>query len=122
MLYLSPELSAAKANSWSSLLLLVGFGFLELYISFLGYIAGVFCAVVSHPADTIVSKLNKDASATAGSIIKDLGFAGLWKGLTPRIIMIGTLTALQWFIYDTVKVHLCVDFGIQKIIWHKHFT
>jgi len=23
-----------------------------------GYIAGVFCAVVSHPADTIVSKLN----------------------------------------------------------------
>lgn len=31
---------------------------------------------------------------------------GLWKGLTPRIIMIGTLTALQWFIYDAVKVTL----------------
>ena len=30
--------------------------------------------------------------------------AGLWKGLGPRILMIGTLTALQWFIYDTVKV------------------
>lgn len=30
--------------------------------------------------------------------------AGMWKGLTPRIIMIGTLTALQWFIYDSVKV------------------
>ena len=30
--------------------------------------------------------------------------AGLWKGLGPRIIMIGTLTALQWFIYDSVKV------------------
>lgn len=30
--------------------------------------------------------------------------AGMWKGLTPRIIMIGTLTALQWFIYDGVKV------------------
>ena len=29
---------------------------------------------------------------------------GMWKGLTPRIIMIGTLTALQWFIYDSVKV------------------
>ncbi|CAG0925512.1 unnamed protein product, partial [Notodromas monacha] len=25
-----------------------------------GYIAGVFCAIVSHPADTIVSKLNQD--------------------------------------------------------------
>lgn len=31
-------------------------------------------------------------------------FVGLWKGLGPRIIMIGTLTALQWFIYDSVKV------------------
>ena len=30
--------------------------------------------------------------------------SGLWKGLGPRILMIGTLTALQWFIYDTVKV------------------
>ena len=30
---------------------------------------------------------------------------GMWKGLTPRIIMIGTLTALQWFIYDSVKVY-----------------
>lgn len=29
---------------------------------------------------------------------------GLWKGLGARILMIGTLTALQWFIYDSVKV------------------
>lgn len=32
--------------------------------------------------------------------------AGVWKGLVPRIIMIGTLTAAQWFIYDAVKVYL----------------
>lgn len=30
---------------------------------------------------------------------------GVWKGLFARIIMIGTLTALQWFIYDSVKVY-----------------
>lgn len=79
----------------------------QLIVTFVaGYIAGVFCAVVSHPADTIVSKLNQDASATAGGILKKLGFAGVWKGLVPRIIMIGTLTALQWFIYDSVKVAL----------------
>ena len=41
---------------------------------------------------------------------KALGFSGLWKGLTPRIIMIGTLTALQWFIYDGVKV----TFGLPR--------
>ncbi|CAH1266160.1 SLC25A3 [Branchiostoma lanceolatum] len=28
----------------------------------------------------------------------------LWRGLGVRILMIGTLTALQWFIYDLVKV------------------
>lgn len=71
-----------------------------------GYIAGVFCAVVSHPADTIVSKLNQDRGSTALGAAKKLGMAGLWKGLTPRIVMIGTLTALQWFIYDAVKIAL----------------
>jgi len=69
-----------------------------------GYIAGVFCAIVSHPADTVVSKLNQDKHSTALGVAKKLGFAGLWKGLVARIIMIGTLTAAQWFIYDAVKV------------------
>merc|ERR1712025_492393 len=79
----------------------------QLVVTFAaGYIAGVFCAVVSHPADTVVSKLNQVKGASAVSIAKDLGFAGLWKGLGPRIVMIGTLTALQWFIYDSVKVAL----------------
>jgi solute carrier family 25 phosphate transporter 3 len=59
---------------------------------------------VSHPADTLVSYLNKAPGAGIGAAVKELGFAGLWAGLGPRIIMIGTLTALQWFIYDGVKV------------------
>merc|ERR1712105_561265 len=79
----------------------------QLVVTFAaGYIAGVFCAVVSHPADTIVSYMNKVDGATLGSSAKDLGWAGLWGGLGPRIIMIGTPTALQWFIYDGVKVQL----------------
>jgi len=77
----------------------------QLIVTFAaGYIAGVFCAIVSHPADTIVSKLNNEKGLTASEAVKRVGFAGLWKGLTPRIIMIGTLTALQWFIYDSFKV------------------
>jgi len=79
----------------------------QLVVTFAaGYIAGVFCAIVSHPADTIVSYMNKAKGSTVGSAAKDLGFAGMWAGLGPRIIMIGTLTALQWFIYDGVKVQL----------------
>ena len=62
-----------------------------------GYIAGVLCAIVSQPADTLVSKLNKDPSATIGSVIKSVGgFGGLYAGLGMRIFMVGTLTGLQW--------------------------
>ncbi|XP_076468641.1 solute carrier family 25 member 3-like [Babylonia areolata] len=77
----------------------------QLVVTFAaGYIAGVFCAIVSHPADTIVSKLNQDKGSNFMQVAQRLGLMGMWKGLFPRIIMIGTLTALQWFIYDSVKV------------------
>jgi len=83
----------------------------QLIVTFTaGYIAGVFCAIVSHPADTVVSKLNQAKGSTAVQVVKQVGFAGLWKGLTARIIMIGTLTAAQWFIYDAVKV----SFGLPR--------
>lgn len=79
----------------------------QLVVTFAaGYIAGVFCAVVSHPADTVVSYMNKAKGSGIGDAARALGFKGMWAGLGPRIIMIGTLTALQWFIYDGVKVQL----------------
>lgn len=75
-------------------------------VSFVGgYLAGILCAVVSHPADVMVSKLNAyrepgEAFGTVTSrIYKDIGFRGLWNGLPVRIVMIGTLTGLQWMIY-----------------------
>ncbi|KAK3558312.1 hypothetical protein QTP86_014698 [Hemibagrus guttatus] len=78
----------------------------QLVVTFVaGYIAGVFCAIVSHPADSVVSVLNKEKGSTAAQVLKRLGPRGVWKGLVARIIMIGTLTALQWFIYDSVKVY-----------------
>jgi solute carrier family 25 phosphate transporter 3 len=86
----------------------------QLGVTFVaGYIAGVFCALVSHPADTVVSKLNNmrrtEGESTAkaiGVILSDLGLVGVWRGLGTRIFMIGTLTGLQWFIYDTFKVYV----------------
>ncbi|NXE04709.1 MPCP protein, partial [Lophotis ruficrista] len=78
----------------------------QLVVTFIaGYIAGVFCAIVSHPADSVVSVLNKEKGSSASQVLMRLGFRGVWKGLFARIIMIGTLTALQWFIYDSVKVY-----------------
>ena len=37
-------------------------------------------------------------------IYGNIGFRGLWNGLPVRILMIGTLTAFQWLIYDSFKV------------------
>lgn len=76
----------------------------QLSITFAsGYWAGIFCALVSHPADTMVSIINKTGKPV-GQIYSEIGFKGLWNGLGARIIMVGTLTGLQWWIYDSFKV------------------
>ncbi|OLN82849.1 Mitochondrial phosphate carrier protein 3, mitochondrial [Colletotrichum chlorophyti] len=82
-------------------------------VSFVGgYLAGILCAIVSHPADVMVSKLNANRGqgeafgAAIGRIYKDIGFSGLWNGLPVRIVMIGTLTGLQWMIYDYFKIFM----------------
>ncbi len=81
----------------------------QLGVSFAaGYIAGVFCAVVSHPADNLVSKLNANKAATVGSVINEMGVTALFtRGLPLRIIMVGTLTGLQW--------GACVAPGVQAL-------
>jgi solute carrier family 25 phosphate transporter 3 len=85
-------------------------------VSFVGgYLAGILCAVVSHPADVMVSKLNAYRKAGEGfgtvtsRIYKDIGFMGLWNGLPVRIVMIGTLTGLQWMIYVSFLCKSSVD-------------
>merc|ERR1712201_58718 len=50
----------------------------QLVVTFAaGYIAGVFCAIVSHPADTLVSKLNQEKGASVGQIVNKIGFKGM---------------------------------------------
>lgn len=78
-----------------------------------GYIAGVACAIVSHPADTVVSKMSK-STKSAGEILSELGFVGIWGGLGTRILMIGTLTGLQWWIYDTFKTAMGLGIPTKK--------
>lgn len=82
-------------------------------VSFVGgYAAGILCAIVSHPADVLVSKLNANRKsgegfgAAVGRNYREIGFGGLWNGLPVRIVMIGTLTGLQWMIYDYFKIFM----------------
>ena len=75
-----------------------------------GVIAGVAAAIISHPADTLLSKVNKAGAGGDGALMsrlsniaKEVGFKNLCTvGLLPRCVMIGTLTAGQFGIYDTV--------------------
>jgi len=79
----------------------------QLSITFAsGYIAGVICALVSHHADNLVSQMGKaqNLGKGVGTIASELGLVFLFtKGLGTRILMVGTLTGLQWWIYDTFK-------------------
>lgn len=89
---------------------------------FSGVIAGVAAAIISHPADTLLSKVNKKGAGGDGPmmqrlsiIAKEIGFFKLCTvGLGPRCVMIGTLTAGQFGIFDTVMGAL----GAEKF----HFT
>ena len=63
-----------------------------------GYLSGVVCAVVSHPADSLVSQLGKPANKgkSLGTIVGEVGFGTLaTKGLGTRVVMIGTLTGMS---------------------------
>lgn len=57
-------------------------GLQQTGVSFLGgYIAGIFCAIVSHPADVMVSKLNADRKGELSCFLFQnyrLGCLGLW--------------------------------------------
>jgi len=71
-----------------------------------GYLAGIICAIVSHPADTLVSQMGKaeNKGKGFGQIAGEVGVKNLFtKGLGTRVLMIGTLTGLQWWIYDSFK-------------------
>ena len=87
-----------------------------------GVVAGVSAAIISHPADTLLSKVNKKGAGGDGpmmtrlvNIAKEIGFMKLLTvGLVPRCVMIGTLTAGQFGIFDTVMGAL----GAEKFHFH----
>jgi len=87
-----------------------------------GVIAGICAAIISHPADTLLSKINKKGAGGTGStfsrlfnIAKEMGFIKLClTGLFARCVMIGTLTAGQFGIFDTIMNLL----GAKKFHFH----
>jgi len=74
-----------------------------------GYLAGIICAIVSQAPDNLVSQMGKadNKGKSFGQIASEIGTFNLFtKGLSIRILMIGTLTGLQWWIYDSFKTFM----------------
>merc|ERR1719327_859274 len=70
-----------------------------------GVIAGVVAAIISHPADTLLSKMNKGGAGGEGSMFVRIG----------RIASeIGSVTAGQFGIFDTMLPAL----GVEKFHYH----
>merc|ERR1719453_61877 len=75
-----------------------------------GVVAGVVAAIISHPADSLLSKVNKAGAGgdgpmftRLGNIVAETGLVKLCtQGLAARCVMIGTLTAGQFGIFDIV--------------------
>jgi len=85
-----------------------------------GLIAGFAAALVSQPADTMLSKINKTkglpGEGTTSRLIKiakELGLKGSYAGIGARLFMVGTLTAGQFAIYGDVKKALGATGGVE---------
>ncbi|KAI1175108.1 mitochondrial carrier [Nemania sp. FL0916] len=85
-----------------------------------GLIAGFAAAIVSQPADTMLSKINKTkglpGEGTTSRLIKiakELGFRGSYSGIGARLFMVGTLTAGQFAIYGDIKKALGATGGVE---------
>ncbi|KAI9487176.1 MAG: mitochondrial carrier domain-containing protein [Benjaminiella poitrasii] len=85
-----------------------------------GIVAGTVAAIVSQPADTLLSKINKQKGVAGESLTSrlismsgQLGIKGLFLGLGPRIVMVATLTAGQFAIYGDIKRVLGATGGVE---------
>ncbi|GAA6009362.1 hypothetical protein JCM11491_004292 [Sporobolomyces phaffii] len=81
--------------------------------------AGVAAAVLSHPADTLLSQINKGEGGKGSTISKMVvltkqnGFAGMWAGLGPRIVMTAGLVSSQFLLYGGIKDALGARQGVE---------
>ncbi|KAI8064958.1 mitochondrial carrier domain-containing protein [Thamnidium elegans] len=85
-----------------------------------GIVAGTVAAIVSQPADTLLSKINKQKGVAGESLTSrlismagQLGVKGLFLGLGPRVVMVATLTAGQFAIYGDIKRVLGATGGVE---------
>ena len=83
-----------------------------------GMLAGAAAAVLSHPADTLLSKINKGGGGKGGAmkkllvLAKETGPVGIWAGLGTRVVMTAFLISGQFAIYGQIKAAVGAPAGV----------
>jgi len=84
-----------------------------------GIIAGFAAAILSHPADTLLSQINK-GHGPSGTMVyrlvtlaREAGPIGIFAGLGPRMVMTAGLVAGQFLMYGAIKEALGAPPGIE---------
>eukprot|EP01100_Stratorugosa_tubuloviscum_P012135 TRINITY_DN560_c1_g3_i1.p1 TRINITY_DN560_c1_g3~~TRINITY_DN560_c1_g3_i1.p1 ORF type:complete len:288 (+),score=113.74 TRINITY_DN560_c1_g3_i1:142-1005(+) len=72
----------------------------------LGISAGFLSAIVSHPADTLLTKVCMNPNISLLSAAKLLGWKRMWLGLIPRCLHISLISAFMFLVNDSVKISL----------------
>lgn len=77
--------------------------------SIAGLLAGITAAIISHPGDTILSKINQEESegsawAQIVRVAKNAGISGLFIGLGARVLQVSCMIGGQFLIYDSIKL------------------
>ncbi|KZP31498.1 mitochondrial carrier [Athelia psychrophila] len=84
-----------------------------------GIIAGFAAAILSQPADTLLSQINRGHGPTGSMphrlavLAKEAGFRGLFAGLGPRMIMTAGLVSGQFLMYGGIKDALGAPPGLE---------
>ncbi|EDN05695.1 mitochondrial phosphate carrier protein [Histoplasma capsulatum] len=85
-----------------------------------GLMAGFAAAIISQPADTMLSKINKTEGLPGEGnmsrlikIAKELGLRGSFTGIGARLVMVGAITAGQFGIYGDIKRVLNATQGVE---------
>jgi len=84
-----------------------------------GLTAGVAAAILSQPADTLLSQINRGHGPTGtmltrlAVLARQAGFRGLFAGLGPRIVMTAGLVSGQFLAYGAIKDALGAPPGIE---------
>lgn len=84
---------------------------------FSGVVAGVLAAIVSQPADVILSQvcsrnpastqcLSVNSPKSFLKLVQSIGFQRSFTGLQQRVVMVAGMTALQFVVFENVKLKM----------------